>query len=58
MCVLRFPSALHMTKLFDTGKACVLKNLAKFAHLIICCNFVINQRSNSIVTSPTMYAYL
>ena len=29
---LKFPSALH---LFNTGKTCVLKNLAKFARLIM-----------------------
>ena len=35
LCALRFPSALHMEKLFDSKKACVLKKLAKFAHLIM-----------------------
>ena len=35
LCALKFPSALHMVKLFNTGKTSVLKNLAKFARLIM-----------------------
>ena len=35
LCKIRFPSALHMTELFDTRSTSRLKNLARFTRLIM-----------------------